>query len=187
MLKLSDSKLLALIAQGSHTAFAQLVERHNQKFYRLAFRYLNQRELAEDMVQEAFIQLWEEPYRFNAQQSQFTTWFYRVIINKCLDQKKRKTPIAFKEGEDFVDEQALGNEQFLVQTEQRFWLEKAINELPNTQRTALNLCFFEDLSNQQAANIMGVTLKSLQSLIMRAKTKLKNKYQTELENDHETR
>ncbi len=186
MLKLSDSELLLLIQQGEHLAFAQLVERHNQRFYRLAFRYLNQRELAEDTVQEAFIQLWEKPKSFNLEQSLFTTWFYRVIINKCLDQKKRKKPVALGDEQDFIDELRLDHEQSLIEKEQRHWLESAINALPNSQRTAVNLCFFDDLSNQQAANIMELSLKSLQSLIMRAKTKLKIQYQTDMRNDNET-
>jgi len=187
MHKSTDYELLLEIQLGSHADFAELVERHHKRFYRLAFRYLNQKELAEDIVQEAFVQLWENPKSYRPEKSQFTTWFYRIIINKCLDLQKRKNPIPLKIEADILDENSIKQEQSLIEIEQKTWLEAAIYQLPDSQKTALNLCFYNELSNQQAATIMGVSLKSLQSLIMRAKTKLKKQYQTDMENHNETR
>jgi len=183
----TDAELLLEIQLGSHADFAKLVERHHQRFYRLAFRYLNQKELAEDVVQEAFIQLWENPQRYQPEKSQFTTWFYRIVINKCLDAQKRKKPLFLQNEDDFSDEHQLKQAQSLIEAEQKTWLENAIFKLPKAQQTALNLCFMDELSNQQAATIMGLSLKALQSLIMRAKTKLKKQYQTDMDKHHETR
>lgn len=187
MHKSTDYELLLEIQLGSHADFAELVERHHQRFYRLAFRYLNQKELAEDIVQEAFIQLWENPQSYRPDKSQFTTWFYRIIINKCLDYQKRKKLISLKVESDVIDESNIKQEQSLIEIEQNNWLEEAMNQLPDSQKTALNLCFYDELSNKQAATIMGVSLKALQSLIMRAKTKLKKQYQIDMESNHETR
>lgn len=187
MHKSTDDELLLEIQLGSHANFAELVERHHQKFYRLAFRYVNQKEIAEDIIQEAFIQLWENPKNYRPEKSQFTTWFYRIVINKCLDYQKRKKPILLNNDVDIIDENSAKNELSLEETEQKIWLENAIYKLPDSQKNALNLCFFDEFSNQQAATIMGVSLKSLQSLIMRAKTKLKKQYHIDMENHHETR
>jgi len=66
-------------------------------------------------------------------------------------------------------------EEMLIQAQEQKILEREITALPERQRTALNLCFDEGLSNQEAAEIMGVNLKALQSLIMRAKTTLKER------------
>ena len=56
-----DNELLALVQDGSHPAFAELVRRHTERFYRLAFRYLQNKQAAEDVVQDAFLKLWEDP------------------------------------------------------------------------------------------------------------------------------
>jgi RNA polymerase sigma-70 factor (ECF subfamily) len=170
-----DNELLALVRDGSHPAFAALVERHTDRFYRLAFRYLQNQEAAEDVVQDGFLKLWEDPGKWQADKNtKFTTWFYRIVVNLCLDWQKRKRPAALNEDMPLVDDRESADQAMIRRQEQRF-LEKAIAALPERQRTALNLCFDEGLSNQDAADAMGVKLKALQSLIMRAKTTLKER------------
>jgi RNA polymerase sigma-70 factor (ECF subfamily) len=170
-----DHELLALVQDGSHPAFAELVKRHTERFYRLAFRYLQNKEAAEDVVQDAFLKLWEDPGKWQADRNaKFTTWFYRVVVNLCLDWQKRKRPVELNEEMPLVDDRETADQAMLRSEEQRA-LEKEIAALPERQRTALNLCFDEGLSNQDAADAMGVNLKALQSLIMRAKTTLKER------------
>ena len=83
---------------GSHDAFAVLVQRHTERFYRLAYRYVQNREEAEDIVQDAFLKLWEDPGRWQPERnSKFTTWFYRIVVNLCLDWQKKKRPLALDE------------------------------------------------------------------------------------------
>ena len=170
-----DQELLALIQDGSHQAFAELVQRHTARFYRLAYRYVQNRETAEDLVQDAFLGLWENPASWRPDRnSKFTTWFYRVVVNLCLDWQKKKRPMPLDEDLPLVDEREPVDEAMIRIQEQRL-LEKEIAALPERQRTALNLCFDEGLTNQEAAESMGVNLKALQSLIMRAKTTLKER------------
>jgi len=170
-----DHELLALVQDGSHQAFAEVVKRHTERFYRLAFRYLQNKEAAEDVVQDAFLKLWEDPGKWQADKNtKFTTWFYRVVVNLCLDWQKRKRPVELNEEMPLADERESADQAMLRNEEQRV-LEKEIAALPERQRTALNLCFDEGLSNQDAADAMGVNLKALQSLIMRAKTTLKER------------
>lgn len=170
-----DQELLALIQDGSHQAFAELVQRHTARFYRLAYRYVQNRETAEDLVQDAFLGLWENPASWRPDRnSKFTTWFYRVVVNLCLDWQKKKRPMPLDEDLPLVDEREPVDDAMIRIQEQRL-LEKEIAALPERQRTALNLCFDEGLTNQEAAESMGVNLKALQSLIMRAKTTLKER------------
>ena len=170
-----DNELLALVQDGSHPAFAELVQRHTERFYRLAFRYLQNKQAAEDVVQDAFLKLWEDPKKWQADKnSKFTTWFYRVVVNLCLDWQKRKRPVALNEDMPLIDDRESVDQAMLRREEQRI-LEQAIAALPERQRTAINLWFDEGLSNQDAADAMGVNLKALQSLIMRAKTTLKER------------
>lgn len=170
-----DAELLELIQQGSHPAFAELVQRHTERYYRLAFRYLQDRESAQDAVQEAFLRLWEDPGRWQAgRNNKFTTWFYRVVVNLCLDWLKRKKPLHLNEEIDVADSRESAQAK-LERIEASRILEKAIAGLPERQRVALNLCFDEGISNQEAADVMGLHLKALQSLLMRAKSTLKQR------------
>ena len=171
----NDHELLALIRDGSHQAFTVLVERHANRFYRLAFRFVQNKETAEDIVQDAFIKFWEDPGRWQPERNtKFTTWFYRIIVNLCLDWQKKKRPTELDEETLLPDERPSVDER-MIRAEEQKMLEEEIAALPERQRTALNLCFDEGLSNQEAAEVMGLKLKALQSLIMRAKTTLKER------------
>lgn len=170
-----DHELLALIQSGDHAAFSELVRRHTERFYRLAFRHVQNKESAEDIVQDAFLKLWEDPGKWRGERNtKFTTWFYRVVVNLCLDWQKKKRPAELDEALPLVDGRE-GMDAAMIRTQEQRILEQEIAALPERQRTALNLCFGEGLSNQEAAETMELNLKALQSLIMRAKTTLKER------------
>jgi RNA polymerase sigma-70 factor (ECF subfamily) len=170
-----DDSLLRRIQQGDHEAFASLVQRHAKRFYSVAYRIVQHRDDAEDLVQSAFLKLWERPELWDERkQAKFTTWFYTVVTNLCLDHAKRKKPLPLPEEIEFTDGRP-GQDELLHQKERRDLVDHVIHELPERQQLALNLCFYDGLSNQEAADIIGVNLKALQSLIMRAKTTLKER------------
>src|SRR4029079_17505881 len=133
-----DHELLALVQEGSHPAFAELVRRHTERFYRLAYRYVQSKEAAEDMVQDAFLKLWEDPHRWQPDKNtKFTTWFYRVVVNLCLDRQKKKTPLPIPEHMEFTDDTP-AQDEMLAPRQAQHLLESAIPRLPERQRTALN-------------------------------------------------
>lgn len=170
---LDDDLLLRRIQDGNHEAFASLVQRHAKPFYSLAYRIVQHREDAEDLVQAAFLKLWERPDLWDRRkQAKFTTWFYTVVTNLCLDHTRRKKPLPLSDEIDFVDRRP-GQEDFLHHKQRRAMLNGFMRNLPERQQLALNLCFYEGLSNREAADIIGVNLKAVQSLIMRAKTTLR--------------
>jgi RNA polymerase sigma-70 factor (ECF subfamily) len=171
----ADEQLLEEILEGSHSAFAELVRRHSTRFYNLAYRYLNNKQDAEDMVQNAFLKLWNKPEAWKAGKgAKFTTWFYRIIANQCLDEKKRSKPLPMGEDEEFTAPE--WNPETEIDDARRVArVEAAFQELRDQDRTALNLCFYQDLPHQQAADIMGMKLKAFESLLFRAKAALKEK------------
>lgn len=171
-----DVSLIYRIQKGSHEAFAALVYRHSNRFYRIAYRLVSNKDDAEDIVQEAFLKLWGRPKLWDPnKRAKFTTWFYKVIINQCFDHNKKKKPLDLPEGiEEFVDKNP-GQDALLDAHQKQAILERFICELPERQQLAVNLCFYEGLSNNEAAEIVGVKVKALQSLLMRAKTTLKDK------------
>jgi RNA polymerase sigma-70 factor (ECF subfamily) len=174
LLHLDDESLICRIQEGSHEAFAALVDRHSNRFYRIAYRLVSSRDDAEDIVQEAFLKLWDRPNLWDpGKRAKFTTWFYRVVINLCLDLRKKKKLINLPEDIAFADENPGPDVLFDVHQKQAV-LERFIHELPERQQLAVNLCFYEGLSNNEAAQIIGVKVKALQSLVMRAKTTLRS-------------
>lgn len=172
---LDDETLLHRIREGQHDAFSELVCRHVKRFYSIAYRILNNKDEAEDIVQEAFLKLWDKPGLWDrTRQAKFTTWFYKVVTNLCLDHNKKKKPVTLPEDLHIIDGKP--NEiDLLEQRQKQAMLENFIRELPKRQQLALNLCFYEGLSNKEAAEIIDIKVKALQSLIMRAKITLKEK------------
>jgi RNA polymerase sigma-70 factor, ECF subfamily len=172
---LDDELLVGEIQEGKQGAFVELVDRHAKRFYRVAYRLLFSKDDAEDAVQQAFLTLWERKLFWNPDKgAKFTTWFYKVVLNLCLDHNRKKRPMPFSEGMELVDKQD-GPEILLDEKRKQALLDRFLQELPERQQWALTLCFYEGLSNKEAAEIIGVKVKALQSLIMRAKTTLKEK------------
>lgn len=170
-----DAELLAEIGNGSQEAFSCLVHRHSPRYYKLAYRLLRDREDAEDVVQEAFIKIWERPGLWQSDKNaKFATWFYTVVSNLCLDRNKKKRPELLPETWDAPDERETP-EEHMQEKQDYLLLVQGLAQLPERQRLAVTLCFLEGLSNQEAAEVLGVKLKALQSLIMRAKTTLKSR------------
>lgn len=171
----TDEQLAEQVREGDRSAFAQLVERHTDRFYRTAYRMLKNKGDAEDMTQTAFLKFWQQPQKWDPDKNvKFTTWFYRVVINLCLDHLKKQKPDSLPEDKFAADPEAIPEEALLKAKKQQV-LEQFLKELPERQRTALNLCFYEGLSNQEAAEVMGIKLKALQSLLMRGKESLREK------------
>lgn len=171
--EVDDESLLRQIQNGDHGAFASMVHRHTARFYSVAYRLVENRDDAEDLVQAAFLKLWERPELWDqSKKTKFTTWFYVVVTNLCLDHHKRKRPLPLSDEVELVDDQP-GQEELLHHKQRRVLLDGFIQRLPERQQLALTLCFYEGLSNREAADIIGINVKALQSLIMRAKTTLK--------------
>ncbi len=169
----TDESLMERITSGNQQAFAVLVRRHTPLFFSAAYRICGTTDEAEDIVQDAFLKLWDKPEAFHQDKNtKFTTWFYRVVTNLAIDKSRKKKPMAHPDTlETMADHTPLADSALETQ-ERQTALEEAIQALPERQKLALNLCFYEGLSNKDAADIMGVGLKALESLLVRAKKTL---------------
>jgi RNA polymerase sigma-70 factor (ECF subfamily) len=171
----TDEELMAQVAGGEHGSFSMLVRRHTKRFYSLAYRMLSDREEAEDIVQDSFLMLWESPENYDSsKKTKFTTWFYRIIVNRCLDKKKKSREITLSDEFEISDNSG-DTEAIINMKRKQCEIEVYLKELPESQQTALNICFYEGVSNKEAAEIMGVSLKAIESLLMRAKSSLRTK------------
>lgn len=176
----NDEDLMALISDGDHQAFSILVQRHTERFYRLAFRMCGRKEDAEDIVQESFVKLWNKREQWDPSRgAKFTTWFYRVVSNGSLDYLRKKKPVSSDVFVDLAEDETPRQDKRMENMQEEEMIEAAIQDLPERQRMALNLCFYEGISNKEAADIMGVGVKALESLLMRAKKSLKDRLVTD--------
>lgn len=175
IIKSSDEELLELIIEKDHSAFTELVTRYTKKFYSVSYRILGNQSDAEDMVQDAFLKLWNDPELWDKEQkTKFTTWFYRVLINQCLDYKRKKSYRNHDEYEETrIGERSTG--KIMEQKSTNELINTYIMKLPEKQQIALNLCYYENLTRAEAGEIMELTPKGVQSLVSRAKDNLKQK------------
>jgi len=171
--ELDDETLVTHVAAADRGAYAVLVHRHGLRYRALAYRMLGDMALAEDLVQEAFVKLWTHADRFDAKKAKFTTWFHRIVVNRCLDEKRKRTPDPLPEGFDQQDE-ADNAEDIMVTDGANNVLRNAVSNLPERQRVAVTLSYFDGLSNIEAAEVMDLKLKAYESLLMRARAKLRD-------------
>ncbi len=174
MLDLDDNSLLVKINGGNHQAFAVLVRRHSKYFYAIAYRFIGHKQTAEDIVQQALLKLWEFPYKYQPDRgASFKTWFSRIIINLCIDYKRKH--FAFFEDIEETEIESKEDEAHLsvYKKELKQSLEKAINKLPASQQKALNLGLYQEIAYEEVAKIMKTTTSAVKSLIMRAKENIK--------------
>lgn len=172
---LSDEVLMGRLAKGDHQAFCVLVRRHTQRFYVCAYRVCQEQDDAEDAVQDAFLKLWKNPAIWETGRgAKFTTWFYRVVTNSATDIVRKRRNHCGSDVLEYMQAEYEGQEKNLQDRQEQQSLEQAMDALPERQKQALNLCFYDGFSNKEAAEILGIGLKALESLLMRAKAGLKD-------------
>ena len=168
----SDEVLMTEVAAGSTHAYGQLVDRHARRYRALAYRFLMNEATADDCLQDCFIALWQKPQRFDATKARFTTWFHRIVVNRALDIKRRRTLDSLPEDSEGVDANPTV-EQSLVEREKWQSIIIAIDRLSDRQAAALRLTYFDGLANQEAADVLDMNIKAFESLLLRARSSLK--------------
>ena len=169
---LKDEDLVIRVSTGDKGAFRVLASRHGARFRALAYRFTSDMALAEDLVQEAFVKLWTHAGRFDGQRAKFTTWFHRIVVNRCLDEKRKRTLAPLPEGYDEADT-AVGADVKLESDAANDRLNVALAELSERQKTAVLLSYFDGLSNQEAAEVMELNLKAYESLLVRSRANMR--------------
>lgn len=169
-----DSWLVDKARDGDVAAYEALVRRHRDRIYRIALRMVGDRADAEDIAQEVVIQLWTGLAAY-AGTSAFTTWLYRVVVNRCLDHRRRKAtsptapvPAAEESGHPVVpsaDRQATDRMRLAATM-------RAIADLPEEQRSVIVLYQMEGLSYREVAAVLRVSESSVRGRLARARAAL---------------
>lgn len=170
----ADEQLMERVALADAAAFSLLVRRHLPRAYAIARRVLTSHGEAEDAAQEAFTKIWVNARDYDARKAAFTTWLHRIVVNTSLDMARKKRPIAVEdEVLHRVADEREHAEAIAAGNEQAAQVQAAIAELPPQQRAAITLCYTEEYTNAEAAKLMGVHIKALEGLLVRARKSLR--------------
>lgn len=167
-----DERLLAAVADGDRVAFESLVRLHLDAIHAHLFRLTSSRTDAEDLAQETFLRVWQKAGNYQPGRVKVTTWLHTIAHRLAIDgfRKKRELPAA--EDLEMVDPGA-DPARLQAAAEQQRQLNQALGELPERQRAAILLCQVQGFSNAQAAEILGVKVRALESLLARARKALR--------------
>ncbi len=169
-----DTELVARAGQGDRAAAQALMGRHLPKMLGLAKRMLGDPAEAEDAVQDAFMKLWTHAARWQPGKAKFETWLYRVTMNKCYDRLRRRPNAKLEEADDVPDPHPAAD-KVLENTELAGEIEAALAALPERQRAAILLCHTQERGNIEAAEILGISVEALESLLARGRRALRTR------------
>lgn len=167
----SDEALMARIARGDERAFRVLARRHLPPMAGLARRILGNAAEAEDVAQEAMLRVWTHAPRWQPLAA-FRTWLTRVVVNLCLDRKRRTQWVDLEAAGELVDP-APGATERAEGDERERMLAAAIETLPARQRSAIVLTYSEGMSNAQVAEVLDTSVSAVETLLVRGKQNLR--------------
>jgi RNA polymerase sigma-70 factor (ECF subfamily) len=178
-----DAALMQAFQRGDESAFETLVDRHRERVFRLACRYLRDETAADDLAQEAFLRVYRAKQTWRPE-AKFSTWLYRVTANACLNELRARrarkaveaTAPAGPDGgtiPEGADPGAADPGDSILRKELAGVVKAAVDELPEDQRLAVMLSKYEGLSYRELAESMERSVPAVKSLLVRARENLR--------------
>ena len=183
---MTDADLIQRLISGDNEGYRKLVDTYQRLVFNACFNLLRHTSDSEDIAQDVFIEVFESIHQFR-HESKLSTWLYRVSINKSLNHiRKQKTKSMISSIESFftgdkpvkleVEDVSANDTPHSIEYKERSRvLQSAISSLPDNQRIAFSLSKFDEISYQEIAEIMNLSLPAIESLIHRAKINLQKK------------
>lgn len=175
-----DVRLMGLVSAGDAVAFEQLVERHQRLVIGTVGRMLGNNSDAEDIAQQVFVRVWKSAKRY-VPRAKFTTWLLKITRNLVFNELRRRSrhpqiPLQAESEEEerpIRDEHAVAPDASLLEQELQKAIDAAIANLPETQRLAVILRRYEELSYEEIAETLDQSVSAVKSLLFRARTELR--------------
>ena len=176
-----DVRLMQLIARGDTAAFEELIERHQALVIGTVGRMLGSNSEVEDIAQQVFVRVWRSAGRY-VPRAKFTTWLLKITRNLVFNELRRSkrhahVPMHSQQPDaeeiPIKDESVQAPDAALLEQELQGAIEAAIAELPETQRMAVVLRRYEELSYEQIAEVLELSIPAVKSLLFRARTELR--------------
>jgi len=177
-----DVRLMRLVARGDTRAFEELIERHQALVAGTAARMLGSNSDVEDIAQQVFIRVWKSARRY-VPRAKFTTWLLKITRNLVFNElrrAKRRAQVPLQAEPDLEeiplkDETNPAPDASLLEDELQRAIEEAIMQLPESQRMALVLRRYEQLSYEQIAEVLDLSVPAVKSVLFRARTELRSR------------
>lgn len=170
----SDTELMLRLSRKDMSALGELAKRHQERVLAIAFRTLGKWDLAEDIAQETFLRVHRAAGNYRPK-AKFTTWLYRIVVNLCLDEKRRRSRIGASLEDVNLEAQAETEHDAAEKKELTELVARAVDQLTERQRVALVLHRYEGLSHSDIAEVTGWTMSAVESLLVRAYANLREK------------
>jgi RNA polymerase sigma-70 factor (ECF subfamily) len=170
----NDSELMARLAKGDMAALSDIVRRNQDKVLSLSYRILKDWHKAEDIAQETFLRVYRAANHYKPK-AKFTTWLYRIVVNLCLDEQRKKAHAEASLFDVAPVDLTESNYETVERKEILDSVKNAINELPERQRLTLILHRYDGLSHSEIAEVTRWTKSAVESLLVRAYANLREK------------
>jgi RNA polymerase sigma factor (sigma-70 family) len=172
----SDDELIARVRTGETRLFEELVRRYQDPVYGMALRFVGSTSDAQDVAQEAFLRAFRGIAGFKGE-ARFSTWLYRITYNLCADWLRRqrkpgRRPAPFTEAEEVADDR-VDLEEGLLAREEREKVRRALDGLDEIYRSVILLLYYQRLSYEQIAGVLGVPVKTVETRLYRARRMLR--------------
>lgn len=160
---------------GDEQAFTTLLDRHLDAIHRYLLRHTQNPADADELSQETFLKLWTNASSFTPGKARLSTWLHRIAHNLMIDRLRKggSNETAVQPESSMVELATEEHGQGTDSKERLRWLNQQLAMLPNNQRWAMALVYLQGFSNKEAAQIMSVGLRALESLLARGKQHLK--------------
>ena len=177
-----DVRLMRLVSRGDTSAFEELIERHQALVAGTVARMLSSNSDVEDIAQQVFIRVWKSARRY-VPRAKFTTWLLKITRNLVFNELRRTkrhahVPLQSEPGAEdppLKDETNLAPDTSLLESELQRTIEEAILQLPETQRLALVLRRYEQMSYEQIAEVLDLSVPAVKSVLFRARSELRSR------------
>lgn len=179
-MEFNERDMIERASRGDAAAFNRLMEQHERRMYAVALRMCGNREDAQDCLQEAMLRVYRAIGGFKGQSS-FSTWVYRITMNTCLDELRRKKNRQSTSLDSLLDmgwspsDDTNAPEKQAMRSELRRNLNRAIQELPEEMRSAVVLRDIQGFSYEEIAHMLEINVGTIKSRISRGREKLREK------------
>jgi RNA polymerase sigma-70 factor, ECF subfamily len=179
---LKDEELVSYIVKGKTELFSVIIDRYQSKVFSTVYSYTHDHEEARDVTQEIFIKLYNNLQGYKNKAS-FSTWLYRIAVNRCIDwtRKKRLQTVStiYDNSDDEIDiydtisDSGGGPEDVIIKQENKAYIRKVVEDLPEIYKTVIILYYFEDFNPQEISDITDVPKRTIETRLYRGKNLLK--------------